>query len=80
MMMRVAPFIKLRVVYYNRCTTRLMFNKSLRTNIPVLQRSNVIYMMRRSDCSASYIGKTKRKLHTKVCEHRADLKREAFHV
>ena len=64
MMMRVAPFIKLHIVYYNRCTIRSLLNKSLRTNIPVLQRSNVIYMMRCSDCSACYIGKTKRKLHT----------------
>lgn len=78
MMMRVAPFIKLHVVYYNRCTIRSLFNKSLRTNIPVLQRSNVIYMMRCSDCSACYIGKTKRKLHTRVCEHRAALKGRGF--
>ena len=56
MMMRVAPFIKLHVVYYNRCSIRSLFNKSLRKNIPVLQRSNVIYIMRCSDCSACYIG------------------------
>ena len=76
--MRVAPFIKLHVVYYNKCTIHSLFNKSLRTNIPVLQRSNVICMMRCSDCSACYIGKTKRKLHTRVCEHRAALKRRGF--
>ena len=78
MMMRVAPYIKLHVVYYNRCTICSLFNKSLKTNIPVLQRSNVIYMMRCSDCSACYIGKTKRKLHTRVCEHRAALKGRVF--
>ena len=78
MMMRVAPFIKLHVVYYNRCAIRSLFNKSLRTNIPVLQRFNVIYMMRCSDCSACYIGKTKRKLHTRVCEYRAALKGRGF--
>ena len=74
MIMRVAHFIKLHVVYYNRCTIRSLFKNSLRTNIPVLQRSNVIYMMRCSDCSACYIGKTKRKLRTRVCEHRTALK------
>ena len=78
MMIRVAPFIKLHVVYYNKCTIHSLFNKSLRTNIPVLQRSNVIYIMRCSDCSACYIGKTKRKLHTRVCEHRAALKGRGF--
>ena len=78
MMMRVAPFIKLHVVYYNRCTIRSLFNKSLRTNIPVLQRSNVIYIMRCSDCSVCYIGKTKRKLHTRMCEYRAALKGRGF--
>ena len=78
MMMRVAPFIKLHAVYYNRCTIRSLFNKSFRTNIPVLQRFNVIYMMRSSDCLACYIGKTKRKLHTRVCEHRAALKARGF--
>ena len=78
MMMRVAPFIKLHVVYYNRCTIHSLFNKSLRINIPVLLRSNVIYMMRCSDFSASYIGKTKIKLHTRVCEHRAALKGRGF--
>ena len=59
-------------------TIRSLFNKSLRTNIPVSQRSNVIYMTRCSDCSACYIGKTKRKLHTRVCEHRAALKGRGF--
>ena len=78
LMMRVAPFIKLHVVSYNRCTIRSLFNKSLRTNIPVLQRSNVIYMMRCSDRLACYIVKTKRKLHTRVCEHRAALKGRGF--
>ena len=78
MMMRVAPFIKLHVVYYNRCTIRSLFNKSLRTNIPVLQRSNVTYMTRCSDCSTCYIGKTKRKLHTRVCKHKAALKGRGF--
>ena len=78
MMMRVAPVLKLHVVYYNRYTIHSLFNKSLRTNIPVLQRSNAIYMMRCSDCSACYIGKTKRKLHTRVCEHRAALKGRGF--
>ena len=55
-----------------------MFNKLLRTNIHVFQRSNVIYMMHCSDCSACYIGKTKRKLHTRVCEYRAALKGRGF--
>ena len=72
LMMMKAPFIKLHVVYYNRCTIRSLFNKSLRTNIPVLQKSNVIYMMRCSDCSTCYIGKS-RKSYTRVCEHRAAL-------
>ena len=35
-------------------------------------------MMRCSDCSACYIGKTKRKLHTRVFEHRAALKGRGF--
>ena len=78
MMMRVAPFIKLHVVYFNRCTIHSFFNKSLRTNFPVLQRSDVIYMMRCSDCSGRYIGKTKRKLHTRVCEHIAALNGRGF--
>ena len=67
MIMRVALFIKLHVAYYNRCIIRSLFNKSLRTNIPVLQRSNVIYMMRCSDCSACYIGKTKKKVTHQKC-------------
>ena len=79
MMMRVAPFIKLHVIYYNRYTIRSLFNKSLRTNIPVLQRSNVICMMHCSDCLACYIGKTKRKLYThQSVEHRAALKGRGF--
>ena len=35
-------------------------------------------MMRCSDCSACYIGKSKRKLHTIVCEYRAALKGKGF--
>ena len=78
MMMRVVPFSEMHVVYYNRCTIRSLLNKSLRANFLELQKSNVIYMIRCSDCSACYIGKLKRKSHTRVSKHRAALNRRGF--
>ena len=67
------------IVRYNRCrpTMRSLFNKSLRTNISVLQRSNVIYMIRCSDCSACYVGK-QRESYTPDCVSRAALKGRGF--
>ena len=55
-----------------------MFNKSFKQKIDKLQRSKVIYMIMCRDCSANYIGKIKRKLVTRVCEHWADLKEKGF--
>ena len=75
---RFAPHIDLRIVIQNNFTIRTLFNKSLKRKIDKLQRFRVIYMIRCRDCSANYIGKTKRKLVTRVCEHRAALKGKAF--
>ena len=74
---KFAPHIDLRIVFHNSFTIRTLFNKSLIRKIDKLRRSNVIYMIRCGDCSANYIGKTKRKL-TQVCEHRAALKGKGF--
>ena len=75
---KFAPHVNLRIVFHNSFTIRTLFNKSLKRKIDKLQRSKVIYMIRCKDCLANYIGKTKRKLVTQVCEHRAALKEKGF--
>ena len=51
---------------------------SLKRKIDKLQCSKVRYMVSYRDCSVNYIGKTKRKLVTRVCKHRAALKGKGF--
>ena len=75
---KFAPHINLRNVFHNSFNIRTFFNKSLKRKIDKLQRSKVIYMIRCRDCSANYLGTTKRILVIRECEHRATLKEIGF--
>ena len=75
---KFASHIDLQIVFHNSFTICTLFSKSLKQKIDKLQRSKVIYMIRCRDCSANYIGKTNRKLVTRICEHRAVLKGKGF--
>lgn len=41
----------------------------------MFSHSNVVYKIDRNNCKASYVGQTKRKLNTRLKEHRFDIKR-----
>lgn len=47
--------------------------------VPELHRSNVIYKISCLNYEASYVGQTKRKLITRVKEHRSDIKKLLVH-
>jgi hypothetical protein len=75
---KLSPYTKHRIVFYNHFTIDCLFKKALKPIVPSLQRNNVVYMIGCKQCKASYIGKTKRKLVTRLCEHRAALKGRGF--
>ncbi|EZA48222.1 hypothetical protein X777_14228 [Ooceraea biroi] len=41
-----------------------------------MSHSNVVYKISCCDCDGSYVGQTKRQLHTKINEHRKDINKK----
>ena len=62
------PQINFRIVF--KTSTRLRDFFHFKDRIPLHLRSLVVYKYKCRSCSASYLGKTKRHLHRRVCEHR----------
>ena len=59
--------INLKVVF--KATYKLSSLSKLKCELPVLSRSNVVYLIKCGDCSEFYIGKTERRLSQRVKEH-----------
>ena len=63
----------IRVVFKSRRTLRSMLTK-VKDTLPLGKQSNVVYRIPRS-CGQVYIGETKRRLETRLKEHRDACKR-----
>jgi len=57
---------------YNKLNKFIKVHKNL---LPASSRSNVVYQIDCLQCDASYVGQTKRVLHTRVGEHRCHIRR-----
>ena len=64
----VVPSVELRVVF--KPTKKLSILSKLKSSIPILSRSNVIYKVHCSTCQQFYVGKTKRVLQQRLEEHK----------
>ena len=64
----ISPWSKLCVVF--KPIYRLKSLSKLKSNIPLLNRSNVIYQVNCSKCKEFYIGLTTRRVHKRFNEHR----------
>ena len=62
------PYINLHLAFRNRNTIGSFFQ--IKNPIPLMQRSRVVYKYTCGICSDTYIGKTMRRLATRVSEHR----------
>jgi len=45
--------------------------------LPNYSKKNVVYKISCKDCDANYVGQTKRKLNTKISEHRNQVNRKS---
>jgi len=50
--------------------------KAQKDDIPIGCNKNVVYKLDCKNCDVAYIGQTKRKLHTRVNEHRKDISKK----
>ena len=64
MLAKVAPLVKLNIVF--KPTVRLNILSKLKSVIPTLNHSNVVYKINCQDCNEFYIGLTTRRLQSIV--------------
>ena len=64
----ISPWSKLCVVF--KPIYRLKSLSKLKSNIPLLNKSNVIYQVNCSECKEFYVGLTTRRVHKHLDEHR----------
>ena len=65
---KLAPWAKLNIVF--KPVARLNVISKLKSVIPKLNRSNVVYKINCQDCNEFYIGLTTRRLHKRLNEHK----------
>ena len=68
LMTKIAPGIDLNIVY--KATNRLKAISKLKSPIPTLNKSNVIYQINCLGCQEFYIGLTTRRLCKRIYEHK----------
>jgi len=50
--------------------------KAQKDPLPIKCNKNVVYKLSCKDCDATYVGQTKRKLNTRVTEHKNDINKK----
>jgi hypothetical protein len=68
---KLAPWIKLNIIF--TASNKLYRLCKLKSKIPIPKQSNVIYKVCCNNCSEFYIGKTNRRLETRIKEHKKDV-------
>jgi predicted GIY-YIG superfamily endonuclease len=64
---KVAPWAKLNLMF--KPVLRLKSLSKLKSSVPVLNQSNIVYKVNCTDCNDFYIGLTTRRLHKRLKEH-----------
>ena len=64
---KVAPWAKLNLVF--RPVSRFKNLSKLKSVVPILNRSNVVYKLNCTDCNDFHIRMTTRRLHKRLKEH-----------
>ena len=67
---KLAPWLKLNIVF--SASNKLSRLCNLKCSLPLLKQSRVIYKVNCSECDEFYIGKTIRRLNTRLKEHMKD--------
>jgi hypothetical protein len=65
---KIAPWAKLNITF--KPSFRLSVLSKLKSSVPLLNRSNVVYKINCLDCSDFYIGMTRRRVHKRLKEHK----------
>ena len=65
---KVAPWSKVNIIF--KPVQRLNCISKLKSTIPLLNRSNVIYKINCIDCNSFYVGLTTRRLQKRLYEHK----------
>ena len=65
---KLVPCVKFNILF--KPTFRLQTCSKLKSLVPVLNKSNVVYRINCADCQEFYIGLTTRRLHRRIEEHK----------
>ena len=65
---KIAPWAKLNIIF--RPYFRLKILSNLKSPVPLLNKSNVVYKINCNECDEFYIGMTKRRVHIRLKEHK----------
>jgi len=51
--------------------------KTEKDTLNSMKQCNIVYKISCHDCDATYVGQTKRQLHTRICEHKTDINKKS---
>ena len=68
---KLAPSVKLNIIF--SASNKLSKLCKLKCKLPIAKQSNVIYKVACGNCTEFYIGKTNRRLQTRLNEHKKDV-------
>jgi len=69
---RIANNLKMKLAFFSLNKLGRMI-KAQKDDIPIGCNKNVVYKLECKNCDVAYIGQTKRRLHTRINEHRNDI-------
>lgn len=79
----ISKFCKQRVgisIAYRSLNKLNKFIKVAKNQLEIEQNRNVVYKIKCANCNAIYVGQTKRKLKTRISEHKLQINRQVNNV
>jgi len=74
----IAKILKTKLAFYSLHKLNRIV-KAQKDHLPIEMNKNVVYKLACKNCDVAYVGQTKRKLNTRISEHKKDIKKTSNH-